>query len=99
MMQPKLCANVDNALGAKQVTACLCLGVGLLIDIFELIYSIVGIDLRSCQAGVAQQFFDGIDICAVIHEMGGKGMTKHVRAFFIYGGDEVQILFDDLIDA
>jgi hypothetical protein len=43
---------------------------------------------------VAQKFLYRIDISAVIHQMGSKGMTQHVRAFFIYGSDQIQVLFD-----
>ncbi len=74
------------------------LRVRLLIDIFQLVYRIVRIDLCRGEAGMAQQFFHRIDVGAIVHQVRGESMPEHMRAFLIYGSDQAQVFFYRLVD-
>ena len=45
----------------------------------------MGINLRGGQTTVPQKLFNSIQVGAIIHEMGGKGMAEHMGAFFVKG--------------
>ena len=57
--------------------------MSLLMDVPELLYGIMGINLGGGQTAVSQQLFDRVQVCPVIHQVGGKTMSEHVWTFLI----------------
>jgi len=53
------------------------------VYVFQFPDGIVCIDLSGCQTTMAQQFLDGIQVCPLIHEMGGKCVSEHMGTFFV----------------
>ena len=49
--------------------------------LFEFFDGVVGVNLRSGQVGVAQQFFDGVQVGTPVEQMRGVGVAQHVGAF------------------
>ena len=54
--------------------------MGLVIHLFELFDTVVGIDLCGTQRGVSQQLLDHPDIGTAVQQMGSKRMSQHVGA-------------------
>lgn len=73
-------------------------GVGLFVDATEFFDGIVHIHLRSRKVGMTEQFFDCVQVGAVVGKMGGKRMTQHVRAMLMRRCKQRKIFFDDTID-
>jgi len=54
----------------------LCFGVGAVVDALEVCEGDLGVFLSGGQAGVAEEFLDGTEICTVTEEVGGVSVAE-----------------------
>ena len=69
--------------------------VGLPVDFFKFINSIVCVHLGGSQVGMTQEFLDGIQVGTLIKHMSGKSVAEHVWTPLRKCGDHAQILIND----
>ena len=48
--------------------------MGGLINFFEFLDGVVGVDLGGCQRGMSEELLDGIKVCAVVKQFRGNRM-------------------------
>ena len=73
--------------------------MGLSMNFFQFFDAVVGIHLRGCQAAVPQQFLDGIQVGAVVGQVGGKGVAEYVRTALFQSSNGGQVFFNNVVDA
>lgn len=74
------------------------LWVRLLVHFDEPLDAVVHINLRGCEVRVTEQFFNGVQIRAVIGEMRGERMAQHMRASLLDRSHGGKIFSDDVVD-
>ena len=57
------------------------------------------VDLRRCEAGVAQHFLDRTQVGAVAEQMGGKRVTQEMWPNLLFQAGQLRHFLDDLPDA
>ena len=68
------------------------------VGFLELLDGVVRIDLRGGKGSMPQKLLHGIQVGTVVEQVGGEGVTQHVRTAFGEVRIEVQTLFHNLID-
>ena len=58
----------------------------------------MGVDLGGAEVGVAQQLFDGVDVGALVEQVGGKAVAEDVRADAVGLRHGAHILLDGFAD-
>ena len=73
---PMQCSTAEPPCQAKTRTNCIrpgsCSGVGLLIDVLQVLFDDVGIDLRRGDVRVAEHLLNGAQVRAVFEQMDGE---------------------------
>ena len=72
--------------------------MSLFVNGFELFYGVVRIDLGGGETAVAQNGLDGVQVRAVVQQMGRERVPDHVWAAFVYCGHHIQIFTNNSID-
>jgi len=69
------------------------------MDLFESVLVNVGVDLGGGDVGMAKHELDGAQVSAMAQEVGGKGVTQHVRGYGFTDSGRSCRLLDDLPEA
>ncbi len=72
--------------------------MGVEIGLAQFVEGGVGIDLRSGDAFVAEEVFDGFKVGTVVEHSRGKGVTEHVGRALVGGRYQAEVVFDRLAD-
>jgi len=73
-------------------------GVGVAVGFFEVLARHVGVDLGGAEVGVAQQFFDGVDVGAFVEQMCGEAVAEDVWADAVGLRHGCHVLLDGFAD-
>lgn len=68
------------------------------VGFLEFLDGVVRVDLRGGEGGVTQKLLYGIEVGTVVEQVGGEGVTQHVRAAFGEVGIEVKAVFHNAVD-
>ena len=68
----------------------------MLYTSLQLLADHLGIDLGGGDIGVAQHLLNGVEVCAVFQQMGGKGMAERVGGDVLLDARLLLVVLDDL---
>ena len=71
-------------------------GVGLTVDIFDLLIHQVGVDLGGRNVRVAQHLLDGTQVRTVLQQVGGEGVAQGVGRDVLLDARLLLIVLDEL---
>ena len=73
-------------------------GVGVFVDLFEVLAGHVGVDLGGGEVGVAEQLFDGLDVASFVEDVGGEAVAEHVGADAVGVGEKGHVFSHRAVD-
>ena len=73
-------------------------GMGVVVDLFHAFGGDVGVDLGGGETGVAEEFLDAAEVCAVVEEVGGEAVAELVGMDFLGEASGGGAFVDDLFD-
>ena len=71
-------------------------GVGLAVDILDLLVHQAGVYLGGRDVRVAQHLLDGTQVCPILQQMGGEGMAQGVGRDVLFNTSLLLIVLDEL---
>lgn len=72
--------------------------MGVVVDLFHAFGGDVGVDLGGGETGVAEEFLDAAEVCAVVEEVGGEAVAELVRGDAERDGGGAEVFFEDIGD-
>ena len=100
---PMQCSTAEPPCQAKTRTNCIrpgsCSGVGLLIDVLQLVVQHPGVDLSGGDVRVPHHLLDGAQVRPVLQQVGGEGVAQGVGRDVLLDAGLLLVVFDQLPEA